>query len=79
MAALGTPELAVYLEKGVPALLIQADAAREAELREKLRPIMAELPRGQQIGRIYFTDRPMPRTATGKVKRWEIGNKEETK
>ena len=76
MAALGTPELAVYLEKGVPALLIQADAAREAELREKLRPIMAELPRGQQIGRIYFTDQPMPRTATGKVKRWEIGKEE---
>ena len=76
MAALGTPELAVYLEKGVPALIIQADAAREAELREKLKPLMAELPRGQQIGRIYFTDQPMPRTATGKVKRWEIGKEE---
>ena len=76
METLGTPELAVYLEKGVPALRIQADAARETEIRQKLRPLMAELPRGQQIGRIQFTDQPMPRTATGKVKRWEIGKEE---
>ena len=76
METLGTPELAVYLEKGVPALRIQADAARETEIRQKLRPLMAELPRGQQIGRIQFTDQPMPRTASGKVKRWEIGKEE---
>jgi acyl-coenzyme A synthetase/AMP-(fatty) acid ligase len=76
-AALGTPELAVYLEKGVPALLIQADAAGEPEIRAKLRPVMETLPRGQQIGRIYFTDQPMPRTATGKIRRWEIRGEEQ--
>ncbi len=76
MASLGTPGLAVYLEKGVPALLIQAESAAEPELRARLRPLMEQLPRGQQIGHIYFTDQPMPRTATGKIKRWEIRREE---
>ena len=72
-AALGTAELAVFLEKnGAPALLLQADPAEEKAVREKLRPLMEELPRGEQIGKIYFTDKPMPRTATGKIRRWEI-------
>ena len=26
----------------------------------------------QQLSEILFTDQPLPRTATGKVKRWEI-------
>jgi long-chain acyl-CoA synthetase len=77
-AALGTAELAVFLEKnGSPALLLQAAAEEETAIREKLRPLMAQLPRGEQIGKIYFTDKPMPRTATGKIRRWEI-QKEET-
>ena len=33
---------------------------------------MAELPRGQQLARVLIIDRPLPRTATGKIKRWEI-------
>ena len=60
----------------VPALLLRGEAGRESTVREVLRPIMEELPRGQQIGQIHFTDQPMPRTATGKVKRWEIGKEE---
>ena len=76
MEALGTPELAVFLENGVPALLLQAESAAEPEIRAKLRPLMEQLPRGQQIGHIYYTDQPMPRTATGKIKRWEIRRKE---
>ena len=71
-AVLGTAELAVFLENNAPSLLLQGDAAQESDLWEKLRPVMAELPRGQQIRRLYFTHQPMPRTATGKIKRWEI-------
>ena len=71
-AALGTAELAVFLEEDVPALLLQGDAAQENDLWEKLRHLMAELPRGQQIRKLYFTHQAMPRTATGKIKRWEI-------
>ena len=71
-AALGTAELAVFLENDVPALLVQGDAAEEASIWEKLRGLMAEFPRGQQIRKIYFTHRSLPRTAAGKIKRWEI-------
>ena len=41
-------------------------------VQEELRGAMSQLPRGQQLGEILFTDKPLPRTATGKVKRWEI-------
>lgn len=71
-AVLGSRELAVFLENGIPALILQADPASEKELRKTLAPLMADLPRGQQLSRIYFTDTPMPRTANGKLKRWEI-------
>ena len=48
---------------------------QEQELREKLRPLMARLPRGQQLTAILITDDPLPRTATGKIKRWEVQQK----
>ena len=41
-------------------------------VQEELRSAMSQLPRGQQLSEILFTDKPLPRTATGKVKRWEI-------
>ena len=41
-------------------------------VQEELRSAMSQLPRGQQLSEILFTDQPLPRTATGKVKRWEI-------
>jgi hypothetical protein len=41
-------------------------------VQEELRGAMSQLPRGQQLSEILFTDKPLPRTATGKVKRWEI-------
>ncbi len=46
--------------------------AARTMIQEKLRSIMAELPRGQQLYDILFTGKPLPRTATGKVRRWEI-------
>ena len=35
-------------------------------------PLMKTLPRGQQITDIRFTDQPLPRTATGKLKRYKL-------
>ena len=64
--ATDTPGLPSQTEKS-PA----AEAAR-ATIQSKLKAVMAGLPRGQQLGAILFTDRPLPRTATGKVKRWEL-------
>lgn len=70
-AALGTAELAAVLFRNAPALLIKADGRDEKQLREAMRPVMETLPRGQQIGRIVITAGDIPRTATGKTKRWE--------
>ena len=49
-----------------------ASRTRRALIQSQLKEIMASLPRGQQLGGILFTAFPLPRTATGKVKRWEI-------
>ncbi|MBO4872812.1 MAG: hypothetical protein J5496_05315, partial [Lachnospiraceae bacterium] len=47
-------------------------AEAQKEILEKIRPVMEERPRGQQIGRVKFEAAPLPRTQTGKLKRWEI-------
>ncbi len=79
-AALGNPELAVSLKDGRPVLICQAGsdaetapADRKAAVLKTLAPLMKTLPRGQQITDVIFTGTPLPRTATGKVKRYELG------
>ena len=69
--ALGHTELAVVLLDGKPALVYSGEG-EEKHLQQRLRALMAERPRGQQLSRILITDHPLPRTATGKIKRWEI-------
>ena len=72
--ALGEQELAVTLREGKPVLLLcgQGDAAG---VIRRLRPVMERRPRGQQLTDVLFTDEPLPRTATGKIKRWEVQQK----
>lgn len=74
MQALGHTELAVTLRGERPLLVYSGEGNRE-KLREKLRELMRTLPRGQQIADILITDEPLPRTATGKIKRWELQQK----
>ena len=74
MSALGHTELAVTLRNDRP-LLVFVGQAEEKTLREKLRPLMELLPRGQQLAGILITDEALPRTATGKIKRWELQQK----
>ena len=74
MQALGHTELAVTLRGERPLLVYSGEGDRE-KLREKLRELMRTLPRGQQIADILTTDEPLPRTATGKIKRWELQQK----
>ena len=71
MQALGHTELAVLLLGGKPALVYSGEGD-EKEILQKLRPLMATRPRGQQLTRVLVTGHPLPRTATGKIKRWEI-------
>ena len=72
--ALGNPEIAVILQNDRP-LLIYSGEAKEQDLSKALLPLMTELPRGQRLGGIRITDQPLPRTATGKIKRWELQQK----
>ncbi len=69
--ALDHRELAVILLNSRPVLVYSGEAEEKA-LADKLRPLMAEKPRGQQLARILITDAPLPRTATGKIKRWAL-------
>ncbi len=82
MAALPGRDFTVLERNGKPALLLvdKESSTWPEEMRElsrsmvqeELRGAMSQLPRGQQLSEILFTDQPLPRTATGKVKRWEI-------
>ncbi len=70
-AALHTAELAVILKDSRPVLVIRGEGDARTIL-EKIRPAMARRPRGLQIAQVLFTPEPLPRTATGKLMRWEI-------
>ena len=74
MQTLEHMELAVVLKGGRPAL-IYCGSGDTSAVMEKLRPLMRRQPRGKQIAEIVFTDEPLPRTQTGKIKRWELQQK----
>ena len=71
MQALGHTELAVVLKNSRPVLVYVGEGEADALLR-RLRPVMETLPRGQQLAGVIVTAEPLPRTATGKIKRWEL-------
>ena len=77
--ALENAELAVILLKSKPVLVIQELPEKRQEIQEKLAAAMKNLPRAHRITDVIFTDKPLPRTATGKIKRWEIQKTEEEK
>ena len=74
MKALNHRELAVLLRDGRPVLVYSGDDDRES-LLQKLRDAMAALPRGQQLSDVIVLHEPLPRTASGKIKRWELQRK----
>ena len=71
MRELQHSELAVVL-KGSRPVLVYSGEGEAGEIEKRLRPLMAQQPRGRQLAGVYVTDRPLPRTATGKIKRWEL-------
>ncbi len=74
MKALGHTELAVTLRDDRP-VLVYSGTGEKSTLQAKLRPMMEQLPRGQQITDLLITEEPLPRTASGKIKRWELQQK----
>ncbi len=72
--ALPEADIAVVSEGGAP-VLVYYGAFDETEVLLRIREKMAALPRGRQIQKVVRTGEPLPRTATGKIKRWEIVRK----
>lgn len=69
----GTTDLAIILKNNRPVLAIgkTPPAARE-RLLAQLENFNQTKPRSGQISDILVTETPLPRTATGKIRRWEI-------
>lgn len=60
----------VYHREGPELERSMDDLADEIMLR--LKPVMATVPRDQRISQVILTDRPIPRTATGKIRRKKL-------
>ncbi len=65
-------EAAAVLKNGKPVLIVYAPQLSAEQISERLIPLMKTLPRGHQITEIIMRDTPLPRTATGKIRRWEL-------
>ena len=71
-SALGESDLAVALRGGAPVLVLHGKETDAREVLRKLAPALSRRPRGQQLRDVVFSPAPLPRTATGKLKRYEI-------
>ena len=69
--ALGTDELAVTKRKGRAILLI-SDKVKKETAEKVVSELNQRLSRSQQIAGITYISVPLPRTVTGKLKRWMI-------
>ena len=71
-AALSGMDFAVVEHRGVPILVLCGDESDRSAVTARLQPLMRHLPAGRQIREIRFVSDPLPRTSTGKIKRWEL-------
>ena len=71
-------DYAVAEQGGAPVLVIFGEESERETITRALEAHMRTLPRGQQLKTVQFVNTPLPRTATGKIKRWSIQQKEET-
>jgi hypothetical protein len=68
-------DLALCLKDDRVALAVYNVEHTDNYIRDMIRPYQEQRPRGQQISDIIRLDAPVPRTATGKIKRWELRSK----
>ena len=71
-ALLDNPELALKLSGGRICLVLFGEERDDEAIWQAIAPYQRAHARGQQIGAIARRDMPLPRTATGKLKRWEL-------
>ncbi len=74
-AALDGRDFAVVGDGGAPVLILSGREDETETVRAALLPIMRELPLNRRLKAIRFINDPLPRTATGKIKRWELQQK----
>ena len=68
-------DFAAATREGRPVLVVAGREDERESISKAVAPAMAQLPRGQQIFDIMIISGPLPRTATGKVRRWELQQK----
>jgi long-subunit acyl-CoA synthetase (AMP-forming) len=71
-------DFAVVDISGSPVLVLNGDESERVDLTIRLASVMKDLPIGRRIKDICFISEPLPRTATGKIKRWELQQKVRT-
>lgn len=75
--AIGLREMAVIRGENGPVLVLVGEESEREAVLSALTSVMDNRPRNQQLREILFRTEPLPRTPTGKVKRWEIGKEME--
>lgn len=65
-------DFAVVEKDCAPVLVIRGDESEKKQIQKQLKGIMSRRSRGQQLRDIILIGTPMPRTTTGKIKRWEL-------
>ena len=68
-------DFAVLAPEGRPVLAIRGEEGERQALIKCLKPAMDDVPRGRQIQDICFMSEPLPRSAAGKIKRWELNER----
>lgn len=74
-SALPGRDFAVIAPDGIPALIVKGGENDADAIRAAIEPYMKTQPLGSRIRTIRMTADPLPRTATGKIKRWELQQK----
>ncbi len=69
--ALGTSELAIAQKNGRPVLIIESSVEADVVLLA-VTQFNRERARGLQIAEVIYTNEALPRTAVGKLRRWQL-------
>jgi hypothetical protein len=67
----------VLLINDQPILVLEGGMRDPAPICARIRPVLDAHPRNQQIRFIEFYEKPLPRTASGKIMRWAIQRERE--
>lgn len=69
---LGPLDMAVFLDENGKIALAIGKKKEEKDLAPLIDSFNEDLPRNQQIVKVFHLDSPLPRTMTGKIKRYEL-------